>query len=483
MDSELTQEISNLLPGDHLCLFYENDPAEQMSALIPFIQEGLSRDEQFIYIADDQTVNELEDRLRESGIDVSEESDRGTLKLWTRREWRQPGELCSKKKSIQILQFINEAASSSFKGCRFAVEMTWTLGPDISPEQLEQWEAKLNTIFVPGFPGRIVCQYNWSHFSPETMLVALRSHPLAVLGDHVYPNWFYEAPLILNGRRKSSIPRPEWMISVLKRSRAAKKELEAAHRRLQEAQVLAAIGTAATKIVHDMTNSLNAISTTIQLQERYLARDSERLPELTAGAIQDLKEETNRVRALIEELRHFSQPLHLKLESVNLAQILAEVIHETICARNHPGSIDIEQQFSKDLPTVMADGEKLRRVLLNLVNNALEAMPEGGKLTAKCCAQVKNICLEIEDTGCGIPKEMNIFEPFTTSKPNGWGLGLAIARQIISAHKGIIDYSSERGQGTTFKILLPNCPPGPERLDVESQSKMTDADTSTRNAK
>jgi two-component system NtrC family sensor kinase len=258
------------------------------------------------------------------------------------------------------------------------------------------------------------------------------------------------------------------MISVLERSRAAKKELEVAHRRLQEAQVLAAIGTAATKIIHDMTNSLNAISTTIQLEERHLARDSERLPELTAGAIQDLKEETNRVRALIEELRHFSQPLHLKLESVNLAQILSEVIHETICARNHADSVEIEQQFSEDLPTVMADGEKLRRVLLNLFNNALEAMPKGGKLTAKCHAQVKNICLEIEDTGCGIPKEMNVFEPFTTSKPHGWGLGLAIAQQIISAHKGSIDYNSERGQGTTFKIFLPIYPPRPKRLDVES---------------
>jgi signal transduction histidine kinase len=462
MDSELTQEISNLLPGDHLCLFYEKDPAEQMSALIPFIQEGLSRDEQFIYIAADHTVDELEDRLGESGVDVSEESDRGKLKLWTRREWQQSGELCSKKKSIQILKYINEAASSSLNGCRFAVDMTWTLGPNIRPQQLEQWEGALNSIFVPGFPGRIICQYNWSHFSPETMLAALRTHPRAVLDDHIYPNWFYEAPSSLNGKRNSNGPRPQWMIAVLERSRAAKKELEVAHRKLREAQGLAAIGTAATKIIHDMTNSLNAISTTIQLEERHLARDSERSSQLTSGAIQDLKEETNRVRALIEELRHFSQPLHLNLESVNLVQILSEVVREAICARNHADAIEIEQQFSENLPTVMADGEKLRRVLLNLFNNALEAMPKGGKLTAKCYAQLKNICLEIKDTGCGIPEEMNVFEPFTTSKPNGWGLGLAIARQIISAHKGSIDYNSERGQGTTFKIFLPIYPTGPE---------------------
>jgi signal transduction histidine kinase len=458
MDSELTHEISNLLPGDHLCLFYENDPAEQISALIPFVQEGLSRHEQFIYIADDRPVRELEDQLRASGINVSEETDRGTLKLWTGEQWREPGELCSKKKAIQILNFIKEAASSSFNGCRLAVEMTGALGPDITPQQLEQWESLLNTTFVPGFSGRIVCQYNWSHLSPETMLVALRTHRLAVLGDHVYPNWFHETPSGLNHKGKFSAAAPEWLIAVLNRSRAAQKELEAAHQRLKEAQALAAIGGAAAKIVHDMTNALNAISTTIQLQERYLERDSERLPELIAGPIQDLKEETARVRALIDRLRVFSQPIKLKLEPVNPAQIIERVIDE-ISTRNQAGAIEIEQQLSGDLPTIVADEEQLRRALLNLCLNAVEAMPQGGKLTLKCFPRLPDICLEVKDTGCGICEGLNVFEPFTSSKPNAWGLGLAIAQRIISAHRGVIDYCRAGRQGTSFKIRLP----GPSR--------------------
>jgi hypothetical protein len=72
-ESELAQEIVNLRPGDHLCLFYEKDPREQMPALVPFIQDGLSRDEQFVYIADDQTVEDLEGRLRQNGINVGQE--------------------------------------------------------------------------------------------------------------------------------------------------------------------------------------------------------------------------------------------------------------------------------------------------------------------------------------------------------------------------------------------------------------------------
>jgi PAS domain S-box-containing protein len=222
VDSELAQHILNLKNGDHLCLFYDKDPAEQMPALVPFIQDGLAKDEQFIYIADDQTVDELAARLHVSGINVGQEVDRGALKLWTRQEWRQPGNLSSEKKSRQVKDFIEKATSAGFKGIRFAVEMTWTLGPDIGVSELEHWEASINNIFNSGFAGRIVCQYNRSRLSPEVMLVALHTHPLAILGTHVYPNWFYEAPLILDG--KSPATKLELMISVLERSRAAQQE-------------------------------------------------------------------------------------------------------------------------------------------------------------------------------------------------------------------------------------------------------------------
>jgi PAS domain S-box-containing protein len=236
MQSELTQRILGLDEGDHLCLFYDRDPAEQMPALIPFIQEGLSRDEQCIYIADDQTVDQLAERLEASGVNVAKESDRGALKLWTRQQWRQPGALSSERKAQQVQEFLDESSRAGFKGTRFGVEMTWTLGPDISAPELEHWEATINTIFVPGFPGRIVCQYNRSRLSPEVMLAALHTHPLAILGDHVCPNVFYQAPLILNGNgtgsgaaaaSSSATVRLDWMISQLKRARAAEKEREA----------------------------------------------------------------------------------------------------------------------------------------------------------------------------------------------------------------------------------------------------------------
>src|SRR5262249_739795 len=122
MDSDLTQRALNLLPGDHLCLFYEKDPAEQLPALIPFIREALDGGEQFAYVADDQTIDELAGRLEAGGVDVSRACDSGSLKLWTHRQWRQPGRLSADKKVRQVLQFINAAAKSGFKASRFAVE-------------------------------------------------------------------------------------------------------------------------------------------------------------------------------------------------------------------------------------------------------------------------------------------------------------------------------------------------------------------------
>jgi len=154
-----------------------------MPALVPFIHDALSKDEQFIYIADDQTVDELAARLDLNGIDVGREVGSGALKLWTRREWRQPGKLSSEQKSRQVMDFIKNATSAGFKGVRFGVEMTWTLGPDIEVSDLEHWEASLNNIFIPGYPGRILCQYNRSRLSSEVMLVAFRTHPLVCLGE------------------------------------------------------------------------------------------------------------------------------------------------------------------------------------------------------------------------------------------------------------------------------------------------------------
>ena len=168
-----------------------------------------------------------------------------------------------------------------------------------------------------------------------------------------------------------------------------------------------------------------------------------------------MKEENLRVHKLIDELRQFTRPLELNREPVDANKMLLQVMHEVSMLSNDSQSIEIDLKLSEDLPMVSADPEKLTRVLLNLCKNAFEAMPQGGRLTIRCYTREKNIVVEIQDTGCGIRRGMNVFEPFISSKAKGWGLGLSIVRQIILAHGGTIDYLSEQGQGTTFMIRLP----------------------------
>ncbi|MCG3111063.1 MAG: PAS domain S-box protein [Candidatus Manganitrophus sp. SB1] len=220
--NELTEQIGNLQPGDHLCLIYDKDPSEQMPALILFIKQGLEQGEQCAYIADDQTVDQVTRALEESGIEVSKELKRGALLLWTRAEWRPPEECDSDKKTLQVRHFIDAALSAGFTGIRFAVEMTWALGPDISGEKIRDWEATINQIFTPGFPARIICQYSRSRLTPDVVESSLSTHPLAIIGNDVYPNHFYEIPPILDGKTKRG--KLDWMISQLEIMRRQKRD-------------------------------------------------------------------------------------------------------------------------------------------------------------------------------------------------------------------------------------------------------------------
>jgi signal transduction histidine kinase len=230
-EADLIRAMAELKAGEHLCLVYEDDPTEQMQALVPYIRQTLDGGAQFVYVADDQTVEQLRSFLLASEIDAAAAESRGALRLWTRAEWRQPGELESERKAAQVRRILREGLDRGFAGVNFAVEMTWTLGPDIDAEKLGHWEAFINTVFTPETPGRIICQYSRERLAPAVIRAGLSTHPTLIIGNELHRNPYYEAPLILSqdghltgGSADSA--RVDWMLSRLQITRALEKERE-----------------------------------------------------------------------------------------------------------------------------------------------------------------------------------------------------------------------------------------------------------------
>lgn len=143
----------------------------------------------------------------------------------------------------------------------------------------------------------------------------------------------------------------------------------------------------------------------------------------------------------------------VKLQPSNLRQIVDEVLAPNITHYKEAG-VSVTVESDENLPLVALDREKIKQVILNLCKNAVEAMPEGGLLTIRAYQAGDSVILEFNDTGHGIPEGFDPFHLFKTTKPDGTGLGLPIVQQIVSDHHGTVDYVSESGKGTTFKVSL-----------------------------
>jgi two-component system sensor histidine kinase HydH len=207
-------------------------------------------------------------------------------------------------------------------------------------------------------------------------------------------------------------------------------------------------------ITHEIANPLSGMYSTVQFLERELADPNGISFETLRRDIENLRSEIDRLRALLHELRDFIRSSRLDLRSVSLGQIAAEVV--AMEQHDHRArGVRTELDCPPSLPCVIADRQKLKQVLLNLCKNAVEAMSDGGKLVVRARQQGDEVVLEVKDTGSGIPDDVEVFKIGSTIKPNGLGLGLVIARQIVAAHGGVISYRSEPNKGTTFRIAIP----------------------------
>ncbi len=238
-------------------------------------------------------------------------------------------------------------------------------------------------------------------------------------------------------------------------------DLARAGRKVEEAQVqmfhnerLASVGRLAAGAAHEINNPLAVISGKAQMLLRVEA-DAKRQADLRT-----VVDQTKRISRIINDLMGFARPPQPELRSTDLAEVIRRAL-SLVQNRISLDNIQVVQNFDEDLSRTIADPHQLEQVFLNLLINAEQAMPKGGKivLTATRAADPGQIEISFADSGVGIEPDhiQHIFDPFFTTKEEGkgTGLGLAICHSIIEGHGGQISVKSQRGKGTTFTILLP----------------------------
>jgi len=225
------------------------------------------------------------------------------------------------------------------------------------------------------------------------------------------------------------------------------------HTRAVENERLAAIGSTAAKIGHEIANPLNGIYLTLQLVEQRLSRQPSADEHVTTD-IARIKKEIGRLNQLVTEFRVLSRQQNYNFRPARLSELIDDMVdvQQPLCETR---AIRVVRHMPASLPPIDVDEDKLKQALLNLFKNAIEAMPNGGDLTLEVSRSDCEVVINISDTGSGIAPGVDIFAPFYTTKKEGTGLGLIIVRQIIAAHEGTITFKSEPGKGTTFTISLP----------------------------
>lgn len=243
--------------------------------------------------------------------------------------------------------------------------------------------------------------------------------------------------------------------------RATNEELQAANEELRQTQEqlirsekLAAIGQLAGGVGHELRNPLGAIKNAAYYIKGKVARSELGQKEPRVMEFLDIVDnEINSANKIINDLLGFSRVGKPSVSPTRINRVIEDAL-----ARTHvPDNIELYKKLDADLPEIEIDPDQIQQVFVNMITNAVEAMPQGGKLTISAKEKDGFMEVEIADTGCGIPQEAlgKIFDPLYTTKAKGIGLGLAVCKSIIERHEGNIEVKSEVGKGTTFIVRLP----------------------------
>lgn len=221
---------------------------------------------------------------------------------------------------------------------------------------------------------------------------------------------------------------------------------------------VAALAELAGSFIHEIKNHLNTLNLNLQLLGEDFQDPQSQRERRAATRVGRLQGECQRLINLANDFLRFARIRELPLESADLVKLVEEMV-DFLTPTARAANIDIKSYLPSDLPALRLNKDMFRQALLNLMLNAVQAMPQGGSLTLQAIVENGHVSLSLIDTGIGIAPDLldKIFRPFfsTKTKSGGSGLGLPTSKKIIEAHGGTLDVQSELGKGTKFTIRLP----------------------------
>jgi two-component system CheB/CheR fusion protein len=232
------------------------------------------------------------------------------------------------------------------------------------------------------------------------------------------------------------------------------KLVEERTKQLRDSERLAAIGATAGMVGHDIRNPLQAIAGDVYLLKEELKGMPEREEKSNAEeSLEGIEKNIEYINKIVADLQDFAKPLNPRAEETNLKLIIDDLLSKNSWPENVKISVTMEPEASK----VMADSAYINRIMYNLVNNAVQAMPNGGKLTIQVCKEANDIIITVKDTGVGIPEAVKnkLFTPMFTTKAKGQGFGLPVIKRMTESLGGTVSFESEEDKGTTFMVRLP----------------------------
>jgi signal transduction histidine kinase len=265
-----------------------------------------------------------------------------------------------------------------------------------------------------------------------------------------------------------------WLLSAFQRSHyhleqtveqrtvALRAEMEE-RKRLEQAKLqaerLGVVGSMAAQVAHEIRNPLGSMSLNIDL----IGKELQRFANLSGGStaecqvlLREMRSQLLRIHQVLQEYLRFARMPKSERAAVSLADFLGEKLRfvQPLLDQKH---VELKRTLDPNLPPVCVDAEQLWEAMLNLISNALDAMPDGGNLTVSTQRHGTEALVSISDNGCGMTEEeaQHLFVPFFTTKSDGTGLGLAYTQRVVNEHGGKIICATARGKGSTFSIQLP----------------------------